>query len=193
MKIITIPNPVYDMGVDESVIKEKIVLNVGRLNSAKGQKYFLEACALINRPDWKFVILGEGELRKKLEQQIENLGISNCAVLNGAEKNVGKWLSKSSIFAFSSVSEAWGLALMEAMAAGMPCVSFNCVTGPAEMIVDGENGFLVPVGDMNLFTEKIKLLMDNDDLRNSFSNNAKKIKQKYSIEKISNQILEFCT
>ncbi|WP_117882561.1 glycosyltransferase family 4 protein [Aureibaculum luteum] len=190
--IITIPNPVFDLKTDETIKKEKIVLNVGRLNCAKGQKYFIEACKKINRPDWKFVILGEGELRKDLEQQINNLGINNLVTLNGAEKDVGKWLSKSSIFAFPSISEAWGLALMEAMAAGMPCVSFDCITGPAEMIEDGENGFLVPVGDMNLFIDKIKLLMDNKELRNNFSINAKKIKNKYSIEKISNDILEFC-
>ncbi|QCX39144.1 glycosyltransferase family 4 protein [Aureibaculum algae] len=191
--IITIPNPVFDLKINESIKKEKIVLNVGRLNCAKGQKYFIEACKKINRPDWKFVILGDGELRKELEQQINNLDIHNLVTLNGVEKDVGKWLSKSTIFAFPSVSECFPIALLEGMAAGLPCVSFDCLTGPSELIEDGENGFLVPVGDVDQFSKKIVQLMNDENLRNKFSIKAKEIQQKFSIDKISNEILEFCS
>jgi len=157
--------------------KEKIVINVGRLNYAKGQKYFLEACAKIRDPDWKFVILGEGELRNNLEKQIDELDIHKYIVLEGAVKNVSEWLARASIFAFPSVTESFPIALLEGMAAGLPCVSFDCVTGPNEMIEDGENGFLVPLGDVELFTMRIKQLMRNEKLRILFSNNAQLINQ----------------
>jgi len=187
-----ISNPVNKFLVDETIKKEKIIINVGRLNVYKGQKYFLEACAKLKDNDWKFVILGEGELRNSLEKQAFELGITDSLIMPGAVKNVNDWLARASIFAFSSVSEALPIALIEAMNAGLPCVSFDCVTGPSEMIEDGKNGFLVPVGDVKLFTSRLKELMDDTTLRNKFSYNTKNIAEKFSIENISKDILEFC-
>lgn len=188
-----ISNPVSNFKINENIKKEKIIINVGRLNPYKGQKYFLEACANLKDPDWKFVILGEGELRDDLEKQAKKLGIMERLIMPGAVKNVNDWLAKASIFAFPSVSEALPIALIEAMCSGLPCVSFDCVTGPSEMIEDGKNGYLVPVGDVDLFTVRLKELMHNRELRNKFSKNAVKVNDKFSIEKISKEILEFCT
>lgn len=188
-----ISNPVSKFIVGENIKKEKIIINVGRLNAYKGQKYFLETCAKLKDSDWKFVILGEGELRNDLEKQAVELGITDSLTMPGAVKNVNDWLAKASIFAFPSVSEALPIALIEAMCAGLPCVSFDCVTGPSEMIEDGKNGYLVPVGDVELLTERLKELMHSPQLRKKFSKNAVKVREKFSIEKISKEILEFCT
>ncbi len=191
VNIKVIPNPVKKISIDSNIKKEKIVLNVGRLVSQKGQKYFLEACAKINDPEWKFVILGEGPLRSSLEKQVIELGIEDRVLLPGATKNIDLWLAKASIFAFPSVSEAWGIALCEAMSAGLPCVSFDCKVGPSEMIIDGENGFLIPVGNVELLESRIKEMMNDVALRNRFSNNAKKVGASYSIEKVSKEIFDF--
>lgn len=187
-----ITNPVSEFNINKKIKKEKIIINVGRLNSLKGQKYFIEACAKIKDPEWKFIILGEGELREKLELQARHLGVSDQLHMPGAVKNVNDWLAKASIFAFPSISEALPIALIEAMNASLPCVSFNCVTGPSELIEDGLNGFLVPVGDIELFTERLKELMNNPSLRTQFSKGAKNIAENFSVEKISKEILEFC-
>jgi len=188
-----IPNPVKKISIDKSINKEKIVLNVGRLVSQKGQKYFLEACAELNEPEWKFVILGEGPKRKFLEKQVIELGIEDRVLLPGAVKDIDLWLNKSSIFAFSSVSEAWGIALCEAMSAGLPCVSFDCEVGPSEMINDQENGFLVDMRDIESFKSRIKELMDNATLRNKFSINAQRKCSQFTIDKISKKVLKFCS
>lgn len=191
--IAVIPNPVKEVNILENIKKEKIILNVGRLVHDKGQKYLLEAYAKLNKLDWKVVILGEGDRRDSLKELANKLNINNQVLMPGAVKNVDEWLSKASIFAFPSVSESWGLALTESMVAGLPSVSFDCEVGPREMIVDGENGFLVPVGDVDLFTKRIEQLIDDEDLREKFSVNAKKEAEKYKIEIIGNRILEFCT
>ena len=161
--------------------------------SQKGQKYLLEVCSKINDPEWKFVILGEGPLRESLEKQVIKLGLEERVLLPGAVKNIDFWLAKASVFVFPSVSENFPIALLEAMSAGIPCVSFDCDTGPSEMINDKENGFLVPVGNIDIFKSRIQELMDDETLRNKLSINAKKIASLYSIEEISKQTLEFCT
>ncbi len=112
--IVTIPNPVKKMPIVANK-REKIIINVGRLNSTKGQKYFIEACVRIKDPDWKFIILDEGELRFELEQQIDNLNITNYIKLLGAVKNIDEWLTKASIFAFPSIFECFPIALLEGM------------------------------------------------------------------------------
>ncbi|WP_117882565.1 glycosyltransferase family 4 protein [Aureibaculum luteum] len=188
-----IHNPVSHVNKFNDIKKEKIVITAGRLTSVKAQHFILEACAKINKSDWTFVILGEGELREKLNNQIESLGIKNRVLMPGAVKNLDLWLNKSMIFVSTSISEAWGNAICEAMAVGLPVVSFDCDVGPREMIDDGENGFLVPVGDVDLFTKKIVLLMNDKNLRNKFSVNTEEIQRKFSIDAISKEVLEFCS
>ncbi|WP_117882555.1 glycosyltransferase family 4 protein [Aureibaculum luteum] len=187
-----IPNPVRIIK-DDHQKKEKIILNVGRLIPAKGQFFLLEACRLINNKDWKFVILGEGNLRKKLEEQINDLNIKGQVLLPGVEKNIDKWLNKSSIFVLPSISEGFPNALLEAMSAGLPVVSFDCKVGPSDIIDDGENGYLVPEGNVHLLAEKIAFLMENATLRNSIAEKAKLDSKKYEIGIISEKILDFCT
>lgn len=191
--IIVIPNPVKEIEFIENIKKEKIILNVGRLIREKGQKYLIESFANLNAPNWKLVILGEGPLRKDLEKHAKEFNITDHLSMPGAVKNVDEWLQKASIFAFPSVSESWGLALAESMAAGLPSVSFDCDVGPREMIIDQYNGFLVPVGDVELFTQRINELIENEELRTTISKTAQKDAEKYKIEVIGEQILDFCS
>lgn len=185
-----IPNPIMDLSVSEPPLREKFVINVGRMVPAKGQEKILEACAKINNSDWKFVILGDGPLRPSLEKKIKKLNIQDNIEMPGSVKNVKEWLLKSSIFVLSSNSEGLPIALMEAMAAGLACVSFDCVTGPAELIVDGENGFLVPVNDMEMFTQRIETLMEDTGIREQFSERAKHVGSRYTAENISERIFK---
>jgi len=188
-----IHNPVKDIKTFSNIEKEKIIINVGRLVREKGQKYLLEVFAKLDNPDWKLVILGEGPLRSSLEELATELNIKDNVFMPGAVKNVDEWLAKASIFAFPSVSESWGLALAESMAAGLPSVSFDCDVGPREMIIDGDNGFLVPVENVDMFTDRVKQLINDKELRNKFSNQVKKDANKYKIEIIGNEIFDFCT
>lgn len=188
-----IQNPVRSFHVDEGMQREKIVLNVAALTTRKGQRYFIEACSRINSPEWKFVILGEGELKSKLEKQIKDLGVQDKVQLMGSVKNIDEWLLKSSIFVFPSALEGLPNSLIEAMSAGLACVSFDCETGPRDLINDGENGFLVPVHDIDLLTSRVEELMNNEELRKKFSKEAMKSTKKLHISYISKEVLDFCT
>ena len=192
-KVRVIQNPVRSFHVDERLQREKIVLNIGALTTRKGQRFFIEACARINSPDWKFIILGEGELRTNLENLIKEYGVQDKVQLMGAVKNIDEWLLKSSIFVFPSVLEGLPNSLIESMSAGLACVSFDCETGPRDLINDGKNGFLVPVRDIDLLTLRISELMKSEELRKEFSKEAMKSTKKLHISYISQEVLDFCT
>jgi len=152
----------------------------------------LEAFAIINPKDWRLIILGDGPLRKDLENMAKKLGIQDKVQFMGTVINVDVWLNKASIFAFPSLWEGFPNALAEAMAAGLPVVSFDCPTGPSDLIKNGENGYLIDMKDTNNFAKKLKLLIENEDLRVQLSKEAIHVASELNSEKISNLYLNFC-
>jgi glycosyltransferase involved in cell wall biosynthesis len=190
---ISIPNPLKEIIVNKDIVREKIILNVGRLVYKKGQDQLLESFSKLNNIDnWKLVLLGEGILRNTLENKIKELKLENKVILMGSVKNVDEWLNKSSIFVFPSLFEGFPNALAEAMASGLACVSYDCDTGPRDIIRNSENGFLVDLNNINLLTEKIQTLIDDKELREKFSKEAMKISSILNKEKIANDYLNFC-
>lgn len=190
-KIKVIPNPVKKIEFRE-VEKELIILNVGRLIKEKGQSYLLRAFEKSrNSMNWQLIFLGDGPLRDGLVDEARRLGISERVHFLGAKKDIDAWLNKASIFAFPSVSEGFPNALAEAMSAGLPCVSFDCVAGPKDLISDGVNGFLIEVGDVDGFAMRLDDLMSSGDLRQQFSIAAKEIAKKLEIGMISDEYYSF--
>lgn len=189
--IVVIPNPVKEVRLFPNIKKEKIILNVGRLVDEKGQKYLLEAFSKLNLQDWKLVILGDGPLRKDLENLILTLGLTNNVVLPGAVNNIDEWFAKSSIFAFTSISEGFPNALIEAMAAGLPCVSFDCEAGPGDIIENGINGFLVEERNISELVEKIQSLIDDPILSEKISKNAINVRERYNLNSIGSKYFSF--
>lgn len=191
--IAVIENPIKEIKLRPEIAREKIILNVGRLVWEKGHTYLLEAFAQTKHSDnWKVVILGEGPERKKLETLILELGLTEKVLLNGQTEDVDYWLNKASVFAFSSVSEGFPNALIEAMGAGLACIAFDCDSGPADIINNQKNGFLVPVKDTKQMADKLDLLMNDQDLREKTGTEAKKINERLSLENISNMFFTFC-
>ena len=188
-----IPNPVKSIQPYPNIHRENIILNVGRLVLEKGQKYLLKAFSKINKNDWKLVILGDGPLRKDLEQLADSLNIKNQIYMPGAVSTVDEWLAKASIFAFPSISEGFPNALLEAMAAELPCVSFDCDAGPRDIISDGENGFLIELYDVEGFSDKLEQLTDNVDQRKKIGSSAKLYANRFNIKNISVKFLDFIT
>ena len=124
--------------------------------------------------------------------QITQLKIQDKVELLGSVKNVDSWLAKSSIFAFPSISEGFPNALAEAMISGIACVSFDCKTGPSDLIINEVNGFLIKVGDVHNFTLKIQKLIDNAELNEKISMEARKISDQLNSKTISQIYFEFC-
>jgi glycosyltransferase involved in cell wall biosynthesis len=192
VNVVVIPNPIRPIKIDETIKREKIILNVGRLVEKKGQKYLIEAFSKIDSKGWKLIFLGDGPLKSDLIKLAINNNIINKVIFMGTSKEVDLWLNKSSIFAFPSILEGFPNALAEAMSAGLPCVSFNCETGPSELISNEVNGFLIEVGDVNTLAEKLELLMNNPDIRNIISKNALQVGDMLNSNKISKYYLDFC-
>lgn len=163
-----IGNPIREISVDPTVKKENIVLTVGRLIKTKNLDRLIRIFASIQFPGWKLVIVGgdaKGQnLQKELKNLVKNLGAENIIEFAGYQKNIESYYRRSKIFAFTSSSEGFPNVVGEALSAGLPVVSYDCISGPSEMIIEGKNGFLIPVFDDDLFLKKLRFLMEDDEM-----------------------------
>jgi len=187
-----IGNPIREIIAGTGSERQNIVLMVGRLIKSKNQDKLIEIFLNISLTDWKLVIVGYDHLQQKNYDRLLEIIKQNKAeqrvLLEGKQADVEKYYLNSKIFAFTSGSEGFPNAVGEAMSAGLPVVAFDCVAGPAEMIRDNYNGFLIPLYDYKYFQEKLEMLMSNEDLRSKFGENAKEDIQKFSINHIGEQL-----
>jgi glycosyltransferase involved in cell wall biosynthesis len=140
-----------------------VVLGVGRLTKQKDFPTLIRAFALVRkeRPA-RLMILGEGEERPKLETLARELGIEEDFVLPGFVENPYKYMKRASAFVLSSRWEGLPTVLIEALALGVPVISTNCPSGPAEILEHGKWGCLVPVGEPHLLARDILEILQND-------------------------------
>ncbi len=166
----------------------KLLLAVGRLSGEKQFGLLVDCfCALASRyPDWDLVILGEGAMRSVLEAQVLEVGMANRILLPGRAGNVGEWYSRADLYVLSSRFEGFPNALVEAMAYGVPVVSFDCDTGPRDIIRHGLDGLLVSPGDVAGLTEALGQLMGDDALRRKLAEQAMDVRVRFAIEQIAN-------
>ncbi|WP_030539094.1 glycosyltransferase family 4 protein [Sphingobium sp. DC-2] len=148
---------------------------VGRLVPQKGFDRLIDAFARVaaDIPDWRLVIWGEGPDRAALEAQRDRLGLTGRIALPGITRQPGEWIAQSDMFVLSSRFEGWGIVVGEAMAAGLPVVSFDCPWGPAEMIEQGRSGMLVPNGDIAALGDAIAALCRDPARRGALGTEAK--------------------
>lgn len=170
---------------------EKIILNVGRFIPSKKQKLLLDVFARINPDDWKLLFVGNGKTFQAVKQKAKKLGIGEKVIFASQQNNVDDYYNRASIFAFTSVSEGFPNALGEALNTPLPCISFDCEAGPRELIDDGINGFLVPLGDIKQYEKKLRLLIEDDALRNRFRQAAKEKMKQFSLPVIGEQYYQF--
>lgn len=188
--IISISNPIPAIA-DTGIKKENIILNVGRFIKSKNQPLLVEYFAAVREGDWKLVFLGDGQYLEATKQKAIELGIQNWVLFPGVVQDVESYYAQSKIFAFTSVSEGFPNALGEALSASLSCISFNCVAGPADLIEDGINGFLVEELNHEEYKSKLKQLMTNESLRHQFETESKKHIAQFATEKICEQYLNF--
>ena len=161
-----------------SDIKTKRVIAVGRLEWQKGFDRLLDAWKLLEMKhlDWRLDIYGSGTMDQSLRHQITSCGLNNVTI-NPFTPNIAEEYARSSIFALSSRFEGFGLVLLEAMQAGLPCVAFDCPYGPSDVVADGVTGILVSEGDIDGLAVGLEKLMQDEELRERYS--------KASLERIS--------
>jgi GalNAc-alpha-(1->4)-GalNAc-alpha-(1->3)-diNAcBac-PP-undecaprenol alpha-1,4-N-acetyl-D-galactosaminyltransferase len=188
-RLVTIPNAVRDptfFGDHRGRKNKPIVLGIGRLAHQKGFDLLLRAFANARLADhgWRIIILGEGEERQALSKLSEDLGISTFVEMPGHVENVSDRILESSIFALPSRYEGFPNALLEAMQLGTACVSFDCPSGPAELIEDTRNGLLVPPNDIDALSEALRKLAQDEPLRERLAQQAAKISGTFSIDRV---------
>lgn len=195
LNIEVIGNPIRFINPADNIERENIVLNVGRLIKTKHQDKLIELFIRISRPGWKLIIIGYDHLKQNISERLKSIIAENHAedsvILAGKISNVEDYYLKSKIFAFTSSSEGFPNAIGEAMSAGLPAVAFDCIAGPSEIIKDDHDGFLIPLFDYRQFQEKIEILMEDDDLRNNFSQRSKEDIKQFSITRIGEKYLQF--
>ncbi|MES2847943.1 MAG: glycosyltransferase, partial [Bacteroidota bacterium] len=140
----------------KNIVAQNIIITVGRLVANKGHEDLLEIFAAVKNENWQLLFAGDGPLRNSLEQKAKDLGIESKTVFAGFQPDIDAVLQQAKIFAFCSYSEGFPNALLEAMATPLACISYDCNAGPADVINDGANGFLIPVGNKKLFAEKLQ-------------------------------------
>ena len=176
-EMVVLPNPISSelsqLSEAYTTDRENIILSVGTFNDDKRQERIIYAFNELQLSNWKLILLGEGPNRSKLEALIKELKLSDKVQLISKVKNVHDYYNKASVFAFSSKAEGFPNVLLEAMDFGLPSISTDCNYGPSELIVDGENGFLVPVDDHPMFVKKLGELVNDKDLQMSFSIKSK--------------------
>lgn len=185
-----IPNPVRKIE-EKGIEKENWIVSVGRLHLEKGFVRLMEAFSNIDDKGWKLLLAGCGKHEIEIKQKAIELGIVEKVVFLGKVSNIDDLLLKCRIFVLASHQEGYPNALCEAMSAGLACISFDIVAGPKDIIIDGENGFLIPDNDIQSMSDKIQLLINNPPTVVKLGGKARQISKTNSIELIGNKFLKF--
>ncbi|MFF9031702.1 glycosyltransferase family 4 protein [Streptomyces iakyrus] len=169
-----LPNSVPDPALPPADSTAKVVIAAGRLVPVKRYDLLIEAFARVAavHPDWKLRIYGKGDEQPRLRELIERLGLWNNVFLMGAATPMEAEWAKGSIGAAASNFEPFGMTIVEAMRCGLPVVSTDCPYGPGEIIADGTDGRLVPVGDRDALAAALLDLVGDDERRRRMSRAA---------------------
>lgn len=176
--------------------RRKSVVSMGRLAPQKNQKMLISAFAALaeDYPEYDLTIYGDGALKDALQQQAEQFGIEDRVHLPGNQQNVLEIIKDATVFVMSSDYEGMPNALIEAMAIGMPCICTDCPCGgPRELMEDGENGLLVPVGDAKAMESALRRMLDDSQWAQRMGMQAVAIREKLHVERIGRQWMEYIT
>ena len=184
-----IPNPLPFYPEESASLLNKKVIAVGKQSYQKGYDRLLQSWQIVSRihPDWQLEIYGKFDASQKLECLAKSLGIEESVHFFEPQYSIKDHYLASSIYVMSSRFEGFGMVLIEAMACGVPCVSFDCPHGPGDIINDNRDGYLVENGNTKALAEKLNVLIKDTDLRVLMGKNAKENAKRFLPENIMKQ------
>jgi GalNAc-alpha-(1->4)-GalNAc-alpha-(1->3)-diNAcBac-PP-undecaprenol alpha-1,4-N-acetyl-D-galactosaminyltransferase len=192
-RVCVIPNPVKppSVTIDKFTVRASgsfKVVSIGRITYQKGFDILISAFAKCSdkHPNWSLIIIGEGEEKPNLVKMANELGISSKVNFLGRVKEPELILFYADMFVMASRLEGFPNVLLEAMACGLPVISTDCPSGPAEIIEHGLNGLLVPPDNVSAMAEAMDQLMSNEKERNRLSAKAVEVVNKFATEKVMN-------
>ncbi len=189
--ITIIPNPSLVLNNSKcKTKKEDIILFVGRIAPQKGLEFLIRIMeSVLNRfPNYKLLILGEGDIdyENKIKKLVKNTGLVDKIIFEGIKHNTSEYYQKAKMTVLTSLFEGFPNVLVESISFGTPVVSFNCESGVSDIIIDGINGYLIPIFDIEQFIDSVEKLIKNP----LDENRIIKTSEKFSIEKITKAYLE---
>lgn len=192
-----IPNAAMHVSDAYSDVMNKRVIAVGRLDYQKGFDRLIQAWQLVQHTgkftDWKLDIFGQGEWQEMLQQMIDKAGLQDSLQIHQPTKQIGEEYVKSDLLVMSSNYEGFPMVMIEAMACGLPVVSFDYKCGPKDIIQPGINGLLVPNGDIQALADAMMKVMEDEAYRKMLSLNARKVVDTYSEQAVMSQWIRLFT
>lgn len=197
-KALIVPN-----GIDSSTYEQldrcwearNGICAVGRMDANKGIDDVIRAFLIVHNKfhDVILDIYGEGPLRNEFEILVDSLALSDYVIFHGSSNAIQETFASHKVFIMMSHCEGFPNSLLEAMASGCVCVASNCNFGPSELIRNGENGFLVPVGDSDAAAKKVLFALQNDTEAMRLSKLAKTVRSVYCMNGIGQKIHDYLT
>lgn len=188
--VVVIPNPA-EITSERSDVTSKKILAAGRISPVKNFADVIDAFARLSTdfPEWELHFFGEDYLstQQKLEEQILTLGISDQVKFKGVTADLKKKMRTYSIYAMTSETECFPMVLLEALSVGIPIVTYASPTGPQHIVRNGNDSFLVPYKNLDIFTTQLKTLMTDENLRRKMGSAARENVQRFSIDKVMQQ------
>lgn len=195
-KCFVVPNPISQSILDVKYeYRNKItkLITMGRLSEQKNHEMLIKAFAKVYKkhPDLSLDIYGEGALKCKIQELINSFNLQFSVHLCGRTNNVAETMCKYDLFVMSSNYEGMPNALMEAMGIGLPCISTNCPTGPAELLGENERGILIPVNNIECLANAIEQMLQSSGMNKEYGQRAKTyIGEKFGSKTVAKQLIE---
>ena len=170
------------------------IVSVGRVDANKNHALILRAFARIapEFPDASLVIYGDGEKRRELIGKAQELGLSDRVQFPGAVSDVAEKIRTASAFVLSSGHEGMPNALIEAMCLGIPSISTDCPCGgPRELIEDGVNGYLIPVGDEEALADRLRRIFSDEEGAERMGKQAALLLEEYRPERVNAEWMDY--
>lgn len=183
---VVIPNPLPTFETGRQPPREPQILCVGSLSHNKGQDLLIEAWARIaaRHPDWSVQIYGKGDPTPLMTLAAAR-GVAGQIAFHPPVADIASRYQGASLFVLPSRSEGFGMVLLEAMSCGTPCISFDCPSGPGDILSDDKDGVLVPAEDVSALAAAMEELIDNPSQREALGQQARITAQNYRIEQIA--------
>ncbi len=186
--VYVIPNSLPFYPDQQSTCENKHAIAVGRYNDAKGYDYMIAAWEIVHQhhSDWTLDVYGSGELHDQVEEWVREKHLEKSIILHDPVDNIMEKYLESSICILSSRYEGFSMVLVEAMACGVPCVSFDCPYGPRNILSDGQDGLLIEYLNVQALAEGVCKLIEDKTLRKQLGHSSRKKVLRFSQEKIMN-------
>jgi glycosyltransferase involved in cell wall biosynthesis len=183
---VVIPN-YAEKALKTSTCENPLILTVARLNYVKGIDMLIRVASMVlsRNPSWQWKVIGHGRMDKFFKEHIDREGLHERLIIQEpAGPDLADEYSRASLFVMTSRNECFPMTLLEAMSHGLPCIAFNCETGPRHLVRNGQNGFLVNMHDLDTMADQITALIKNETERKKMGVVSKNSVQEFSADNI---------